>query len=183
MTATRGKEILAAADANKVVVDAIKELISTFTRNPTLFLEEAHLHATFDAIMKRKISHWWTETIDREPFPLLMNEYTTVNHYRQSAGTFVIQNEPGTSAGSIDYVVMDRNWVAGHKYIDCVNKTADRRRIYQPSTGDRYWVTAEFKFLHFAESLLTLDEQGRPPEKGSIKSVEENMKKEMKKGC
>jgi len=185
--------------ANKYVEDAIDDLINRFIKTPTIFLEEKHLHNEFDRIL-RDVMTKEKETITKNvrgregddcliPFPILMNEYATVNKYKASDNYEETYNEPGKNGhtGSLDYVIINPEWLENDAvtYNVAVNKNETTRNLARndESLPNRFLVTVEFKFLHYAEKYISWDRvnhEGQPNAR-SMNSAVNTIKCEMEK--
>ena len=179
-----------AKKADGVVETALTELCKRFCESPTRFLEEKHLHNEFDRILKGLVleTNLVSETSDKQKFPLIMNEYTTVHHYSRQ-GSFEVKLDNKGWPGSLDYVWLRDEWVRTNSYCTAVNKDADFRRGEEgegkgdPHDTDRYLVVVEFKFDHYAKYMATMDKKKNDdkgkPRQSSITSALKKMEKDM----
>lgn len=197
-----------ANNANGKIEESIKELIGIYKSTPTLFLEEKQLHNEFDRIIKSKL-HEEEKKIDIQfsthesykeetvIFPLIMNEYPTVNHYRRikksddkedeiSFQEYYNETDEKGSPGSLDFVVLDKEWVKNIKlenynqYNVAVNKDVDSRKLFFEKNQDsvkksRFLVTVEFKYLHYGKYIKSWDELNLPINDKSTKSAIEKI--------
>lgn len=189
---------------NGYVEQSIRELIREFKSYPTLYLEEQHLHNKFDSIIRKaipaesqmthlRISSNSDQTV---PFPMIMNEYTTVNHYKRKIdknnveGEMSFQkcyNEKGEgSPGSLDYVFLDDEWVKiinitkSNPYNVAVNKDAESRiEARNESLQIRFLATIEFKYFHYGKLIKSWDEEEKNIEKYSVTALTGRVQKEI----
>jgi len=137
---------------NTYFESGINELINKFKSAPTIFLEEKQIHNEFDRIIKsivpagEQIAHIKFSSSDQTvPFPLLMNEYTTVNHYMRIKNTkknddvveetkLSFQNTYNVngSPGSMDYVFLDKEWIEKLDFED-ISSDGDKKTIIKVS--------------------------------------------------
>ena len=157
-----------AKDANGYVENAIQELFRLFKDSPTIYLEEKHLHNEFDRILRRIIpeeEHTAFAISGRDdssivPFPVLMNEYATVNKYSRIE-EFKEKLNFNRSTGSLDYVVLRPDWIKEVDYNTAVNKNEKNRKISRDNgdNGNRFLVTIEFKYSHYDKFRKSLDDK------------------------
>ncbi|TGM78624.1 hypothetical protein EHR04_02365 [Leptospira levettii] len=146
--------------AKNITYSAIEILNSNYLFKPSVYLEEKHLHNDFDAIIKKKMKDLnfplTTKTLDGYEFPILMNEYVTINKYKRS-DYFDTINEDRSSPAKLDYVIFDPNWINKNNYITCVNKYEPERAQIREKNEIPFFVSVEFKFLHFGKEYKSFD--------------------------
>ncbi|GBF44529.1 hypothetical protein LPTSP2_38320 [Leptospira ellinghausenii] len=159
-------------EAKNISNSAIEILNSNYLFKPSVYLEEKHLHNDFDAIIKKRMNDLnfplTTKTLDGYEFPILMNEYVTINKYKRS-DFFETINEERSSPAKLDYVILDPNWINKNKYITCVNKYEPERGTIREKNEIPFFVSVEFKFLHFGKEYKLIDSS-----KNSLAFFEEN---------
>jgi len=147
-------------EAKIISKSAIEFLTKNFLFKPSVYLEEKHLHNDFDAIIKKKMNDFnfqiITKTKDGYEFPILMNEYVTINKYKRS-DFFTSINAERSSPAKLDYVILDPNWINKNNYITCVNKYEPERVTIRKKNEIPFLVSVEFKFLHFGKEYKLID--------------------------
>ncbi|MDF3818713.1 hypothetical protein P3G55_02310 [Leptospira sp. 96542] len=168
--------------AKEIAGIAILTLIEKFMNQPTIFLEEKHLHNEFDRIIKDLLlteqlpTH--SKTKDGHDFPIVMNEYTTISKFKKEDSFQMVYEDDG-HPGSIDYVMLDENWIQKNTYLTCVNKDEDSRKLTRKLSENPYLVSVEFKFLHFGKEYKSYDELQNSKE--IFKETKESRLKKIKK--
>jgi len=194
-------------DIKQIIDESIVELIDRFLTVPTLFLEEKHLHNEFDKIVKEKINKncfksdsriieidkksniLFTKTKDNQKFPILMNEYATVNRYlRKNKFKTKLNNEKRSHTGSLDYVLLNPKWVNKNDYITCVNKDEKLRKKARKNEKEnkvvnRFLIAIEFKYAHLDKQIKTADENRHALTDSSINSCYNKVIDEIKTDC
>lgn len=166
---------------NSIVDKAIQKTINNFLTQPTVYLEEKQLHNEFDRVFRKELKKQKNEltkidfadfvetkkttsecedySFNAYKFPTFMNEYTT----RESCSTNKNNKNNKKHSGSIDFVVLDPEWIQKNDYPTAVNKTSDVRKKCRKDETDiehsRYLVTIEFKYTHFAKIFITTDKR------------------------
>ncbi len=162
-----------------IMRSACLALAEEFCRQPTIWLEERHLHNRFAQLLRVAATDLpdVVPTLGGVPFPTLLNEYATINHYRRDDG-FVralhlygrrkTGEDRGWTSGSVDFALLDPAWLAKHPYTVAVNKDA-RVRFYisRTESAARYLAMAEVKHFHFAQLCKKYDLHGHNPSAAS----------------
>ena len=179
--------------ANEYVEKAIKKLIECFMDSPTIYLEEKHLHNEFDRILRRIIPENKQTALAESgikgfpsvPFPVLMNEYATVYRYKSSEDFKAWYPDEGNT-GSLDYVILDPEWINKINYNTAVNKDETTRKKVRDNkenvlSPNRFLVTIEFKYLHYGELKKSWNINKNFPSDKSKNSAIDTIIKELKR--
>lgn len=143
-----------------ITESSIYFLLDKFKTNPTIYLEEKHIHNEFDRIFREnypKDLPTLMLTKDNINFPIFMNEYSTFHKYKADEFFLKTYDEiNGVNTGSLDFVVLDPNWISNNDYISCVNKDESSRKTIREQfiklNNSPFLVTIEFKFMHFTDN-------------------------------
>lgn len=131
---------------------SIAELVHLFQGAPLHYFSEQELHGEFFSLCRRRFGSEKPSDLD-ELIPLFRHEYNTIGKYRRGSrgSSFLERLSDGGVTGSLDFAILNREFVRRNDLLTVINKDEYRRCGHRSSSTDALDAAIEFKMAHIRD--------------------------------